>query len=148
MRGFTLIELVMIIVILGVLAVVVAPKLNLGGYRHTEVTTELVQAIRYTQFQSLYHTGSPPYEIAINGSGFIVRQGGNPVPDPYTRESNYARSWSNASISPTAVISFNGRGEPSCTPAVLCENSDLVFNITASGISSNVVMEHFTGFVH
>lgn len=148
MRGFTTIELVMVMVVAGILAVYALPKFNLGGFHNTSARGELIQGIRYAQFQSLYHTDSATYGITINGGGFTVTRGGAALPDPANQSVNYVRALADTAINNTGSITFDGRGLPSCAGGLACTNNNLVFTLTTGGVSSTVTMERYTGFVH
>ncbi len=51
--GFTLIELVVVILLLGILATYVAPRLNLDGFRQTGFVQQTTAAIRFAQKQAI-----------------------------------------------------------------------------------------------
>jgi len=53
--GFTMVELVMIIVILGILAVVAIPRMDTSGYRAFEFHDKVVSALRYAQKTATSH---------------------------------------------------------------------------------------------
>jgi prepilin-type N-terminal cleavage/methylation domain len=53
-RGFTLIELILVIVLLGVLAVTVAPRFfSASGYDQIAARDQLIQMLRQAQLQSM-----------------------------------------------------------------------------------------------
>ncbi len=86
-RGFTLIELVMIIVLLGILAVVAAPRLgNIASTNAGAFTDKLRADIRYAQ--NLAMTRNARFRVHFNSApapnpGYAVTDGANtPVLDP------------------------------------------------------------------
>ena len=54
-RGFTLVELVTIIIILGILAVVAIPRMDTSVYRVTEFHDQTVAALRFAQKTAVSH---------------------------------------------------------------------------------------------
>jgi MSHA pilin protein MshC len=55
LRGFTLVELITIIVILGILAVVAIPRMGNTDYKTREFRDKVVSALRYAQKTSVSH---------------------------------------------------------------------------------------------
>ena len=53
--GFTMVELVMMIVIIGILAVVAIPRMDTGGYRALEFHDKVVSALRHAQKTATSH---------------------------------------------------------------------------------------------
>lgn len=75
-RGFTLIELVMVIVVLGILSVVVMPKMfNRTDFEKRGYGDELMQATRYAQ--KLAIASGCEVRITINASNFTLAQPAN-----------------------------------------------------------------------
>ncbi len=114
-RGFSLIELVLVIVLLGILAVYAAARFSDRGYDLRAAGVELVQAIRHAQQRSMSNSGAGRYAIAIQPSGFRVTQGGVDVKNPMTGQTPYTDDgWAGRGISTNvaATVQFDARGEP------------------------------------
>lgn len=130
------------LVLISILAVYIVPKIDFQGYEGIRAKVELVQGIRYAQFQSLYRSATPGFGIVITTSDFtVVDPGGNALPDP-AATGDYNRTFDAGTFSNAVTITFDGRGQPTCSND--CSAVDLV--LTAAG--ETITMEHFTGFVH
>lgn len=152
-QGFTLTELILIIVILGVLSLVAIPRLgSLSAYDLRQAGQELVEAIRYAQAQSMTHTGATPFQISILSNGYRVTQGGADITHPVTGAAAYtqdADQWSGISLSATGSIAFDGRGKPSCAGFAACSTpaeSNVALSLSKGGESVNLSIERYTGY--
>jgi prepilin-type N-terminal cleavage/methylation domain-containing protein len=138
-RGFTLVELVTVLMLIGILAVFVGIRFNRAEFDVQVYADELVLALRHAQHMSMTHTGATNWRVVTGGSGFTVqRTNGAAVPDPYSGAPSYSANWPGAAVS-TASISFDSRGEPTGATAV---------NITLGGAHAQVVVEPVTGYAH
>ena len=109
--GFTLVELVVVILIIGILSVSIAPRFfGVAAYENRKVTDELLSALRYTQQMAMNRGGN--IELVLTANNFTVQPtGGGDLqsPDglrPYTK--NFPNN-----INPLPnIVRFNSLGQP------------------------------------
>lgn len=143
-RGFTLIELIVILVLVGILSVFVSIKTT--DFTAESAAEELVQALEHAR------------EIAMNSTGSGVTIGLQIDADGYnfTGIAAPAVNWQllkpgptlSVNISPSGGVTFNGRGEPSCSGGLSCSNSAQSITVSARGESATLAIEPYTGLVH
>lgn len=75
--GFTLIELIMVILLLGILSIYAAPKLDLSLFRQTGFFLQAMSSIRYAQKQAI--ASGCNVEVDIDASGCQISWS-NPAP--------------------------------------------------------------------
>ena len=145
-RGFTLVELVMVIVLVGILAAVVAPRLDLRGFDSSAAAAELVGAIRYAQTMSMAHGGVETYAVRLEAGGYRVLRNGVATVDPFRNSGAYVSGWQGITLAPTGEISFDARGAPACT-GFDCTASAQAISISRGGVGSQIVLQPVTGYV-
>ncbi len=145
-RGFTLVELVAVLVLMGVLAVVAVGRFDPADFRLREARGELLSALRFAQEQSLAHTGDTPFAVSLNSTGFAVVQGGAPVADPQTGN-GYARTWGNVRLDRSGSIAFDGYGEPSLGGGLAWGGNGLPIGMSSGDATAVVTVERLTGYV-
>jgi len=139
MKGFTFIELIMVIILLGVLSVTAVGRFSNHSFESAKVAGELVSAIRYAQEMSMVNTGTDAYQVAITSTGYTVSQNGADVRNPTNYASTYVSSWTNVTLSPVVTISFDGVGAPNI-------GSTQTITVTVGSDSRDVIVEEVTGF--
>lgn len=142
-NGFTLVELIVVILIIGILSVSVAPRFfGVASYENRQATDELLSALRYSQQMAMNRGGD--IQIVLTANNFTVQlSDGSPLrsPDgriPYTKEFP-----NNINVTPN-TIRYNALGQP-----VDATNDPLLNNFTIN-INNNpaITVEANTGYAH
>jgi MSHA pilin protein MshC len=157
-RGFTLIELVMVVVMLGVLAVFAAPKiLNTGDVNARGFHDETLALLRYAQKSAIaqrrlvcvsFNTSGTPHRAtltlesptltstpAVCNTNLVGPKGESPATVTAKSGTGY--------VSAPAVF-FDGLGQPVSTARVALASNVLITFSNATGIT----VEAGTGYVH
>jgi MSHA pilin protein MshC len=141
-QGFTLTELVIILVLVGVLAAFVVPRIDIEGFERQAFASELINALRYAQktaigsgchVQATVNAASDSYSLSYTGAGGSV-----------------CGSGSTSLLHPTRGGAFTGSGELDAGGTVVFD----AMGRTAAGLSITlasgevIVVEPGTGYVH
>ena len=156
-RGFTLMELILIIVLLGVLSVVAAPRIfNTADFYARGFHDETLALLRYAQKTAIAQrrtvcvtfTVSPVSTASLRIASLeavstcdtnLVGPRGD---TPGTVTSKAGVSYS---ASPPTAVSFDGLGQPLNSSGTL---NNAVLTITVSGSGKVISIEPYTGYVH
>ncbi|MDF1577940.1 MAG: type II secretion system protein [Desulfobulbales bacterium] len=139
--GYTLVELVMVIVILGILAITVSVKWP-SGLKEKAAALEFTRALRYAQHQALTRefTGAgEAWGLSVAGNRYTIRRsdGSDQAESEYVNRALPG----NVAVSPGSVW-FNGLGEP-IDPG---SGQTLAANITFTIGASTVTVFQETGY--
>lgn len=146
--GFSLVELLLVLVILGVLAVVVGPRLpNITGFQMRGFHDELISAMRYGQ--KLAVAGGCPVQVQVGGDAYALFQGdtdcddatlSRPVQHPSTRDPFSGSAPEGVSLTPAATFVFNALGDINGGGSV-----NLI--VSGGGTSRTITIHGGTGYV-
>ena len=145
--GFTLMELIVVILLLGILSAFVAPRINISSFRQQGFYQQAIAAARFAQ--KLAIGSGCVVRVQISGAGCTVKwnvcapASGNNVPSPATGNNNFCAS-SDGTVPVAADVSFDSIGRPvnSATPTTLLATQ----NVTINGRTLRI--EAQTGYAH
>lgn len=148
--GFSLIELVAVIAIIGALAVFAAPRLNIGGFERFAFREEVLSALRYAQKTAI--ASGCDVAVELDGGGdrvaLFYRAGGtatacgsggftDPVPDPAAGGAFERSGAAGVDLQTTDLIVFDGFGNHASGPTAVSFAS-----------AAAIRVEDLTGFIH
>ena len=158
-RGFTLIELIMVIVILGVLAVVAAPRiLNIGDFAARGFHDETLSILRYAQKTAIAQrrmvcvtfnaVGNPnsatlTYLDLVNGQAIAANGCNTNLTGANGATPAIIRATNGVTYNAAANFNFDGLGQP-VNPAGVALAANQVIQINAADA---ITVEAATGFV-
>lgn len=141
-QGFTMVELVMVLVLVAILAAYAAPRFTTSDFSVGTARRELIAGIRHAQALSMHNTGSTPYRVTILGDGFCIDQtDGTVVSHPFQDTAgDCARHWEGVAAAPAGqVVRFGTRGTPDWSGNI---------QLSGGGNSATVTIESETGYAH
>ncbi len=147
-NGFTLIEVIMVILLTGILAAYAIPKLNLDEFRAQGFEQQAMATLRYGQKKAI-GTGCD-FNVSIATASCTLQWNGTPVGigclaaattvvNPATGQANFCEdSNPNSTVDLPTTIRFDNIGRPS---AIV---NDLNINLG----TTTIIIEPETGFAH
>ena len=140
--GFTLIELVVVLVLLGILAAYVAPKFDSGESTTLSQAELLAQNIRHAQAIAVAQHKTLTVDVA--GGSYSVKEGAAIINDPRSG-SAFSVSLEEGVTSSTGSVDFDYMGRPLSGGSFI--SSATSFTLASGAASSTVSVTPVTGFV-
>jgi MSHA pilin protein MshC len=136
-RGYSLIELIVVIVLLGILAAIIAPHLNISSFRSAGFFQQSLAAIRFAQKQAISTGCSVQVDISggmceLNWSGCA---GNAAILNPASGDTDFCADSEPEGAAPAANFTFNRIGAPTAAQS---------FSVDGR----TIVVEANTGFAH
>ena len=135
-NGFTLIELIMVILLVGILSAIVIPKISLDSFKRTGGFQQGIAMIRFGQKTAI--ASGCDVVVSLNTTAcsltFSGCTGAN-IPNPATGNTNFCTS-SNPGVSPAVSFTFDKIGAPTAQQTI------------NFGGGQVVTVEANTGFTH
>lgn len=141
-QGYTLVELVVVIVLIGVLSVVAVVRFDPRPFRSHAAAAELIEAIRYAQSLSMSRGALERYRVEFGNGGFSVVSDERGVLLAPMNTSD----WADVRVQPAGSIEFDTRGRPRCQPDDCTERPWLI-TVSAGKNSSTLRLEPVTGYI-
>lgn len=138
--GFTLVELVLVIVVLGILSAIIAPNLNRSGVEGRNFVDRGFNSIRYAQKLAIAQRRTTYVCIGANSVavGFATGCTSALANDPGGGTVNF----SNTAVSMSPLeFSFDAQGQ-------VVAQHDIAISIPSTGDSYTLRVEANTGYVH
>ena len=138
MAGYTLLELMAILIIVGILAAVLAPRfLGTSGFTGQTTADKLLAAARYAE--TLAQNQGVTTALTVGANSFSVTQGGVAVVSPTLQSAHLVIPLpAGVTITPQTTVNFVRPGIPSATPT---------FTITGTGFKASLYVTT-TGYIY
>lgn len=141
--GFTLVELIVVILIIGILSITIAPRFfGVTSYEDRKAADELLTALRHTQQMAMNRGGG--IQLVLSANNFTVqRSDASPLRSP-DGLFPYTKTFPNSITATPNTIRYNALGQPVSAAGVPIAGN---FTIDING-SPAITIEANTGYVH
>lgn len=150
-QGFSIIELVTVILLIGILATVVLPKFSSrDGFAEYAIRDQFISAFRFAQQRAMYDHGGPCYSIHIDNNGFGSNKDDvpfGPMAEIDFTAGDYAGFTIERDGSTAPSIYFDGLGNAytdECSDTAPAVDDPLRLTIEPAGIDVEI---YSTGFI-
>ncbi len=135
-KGFTLVELIVVILLIGILSISIAPRFfAVSSYEDRKASDELRSALRHTQQLAMNRGGN--IQLLLTATNLTVQQTDGTALRSPDGHMPYVKTFpSNVTVSPVpSTITFDTLGRP---------NAGYTFTVG----SKTIIVEQETGYAH
>ena len=143
MNGFTLLELVLVLVIMGTLAAFAVPRISPADNTLAAQADRLARELRHTQALALNQGRTLVFDVQ-SATAYRVTFGGSTITDPATQQPYQVTLDNNVTL--TGIdTGFDSLGRPFAAGSLL--DTARVFTLSGSSRTTRVTLSPVTGFV-
>lgn len=143
-QGFTLFELVMVIIIIGVLAAIAIPRFSLQDSSVHAQAAQVARDIRHAQMLAMSQGRTLTFQ-SLGTTYRCVDSTGTVITDPATQQPFNFTLNNGVSLS-VGTVNFDSLGRP-VSGGTLVSAADIPFTVSGETQTSNLTVSRVTGFV-
>ncbi|MGB9730606.1 MULTISPECIES: pilus assembly FimT family protein [Calditerrivibrio] len=137
--GWTLIELVIVIVLMGILSLVIVPKISIDDFKKESELNILMGNIRYAQHKSMVSGGG--WSIEFQPGGYTIKDGTNKVVSLPGGENPVSVTFNLTATDPKCYFDYLGRPDRDDNSS----NSNLYDNFTINFADMQIILNKAGG---
>ena len=141
-QGFTLIELIVVMLVMAVLAAYVGTRWSFGDATVSVQAEQLARDLRHTQMLAMQQGRT--LRLEATGSGYRVTDGASVITDPATQQ-NFIQTLDNGVSLGGGSIEFDSLGRPVSGGSLA--SAAVGFSLSGSSDTAAVTVAPVTGFV-
>ncbi len=149
MRGFTLIELILVIVLMGVLAIYAVPTFNASDFNARGFHDQTLALLRYAQKSAVAQrrTVCVAFTSTTTSLRVVTASGSSDCTTPAASQA-LVGAGASSTVTARSGVQFNGGSAPSSFSFDALGQPTAAQTIQVANITPTITVEAVTGFVH